>query len=232
MEEDALFCTSCGESVAEETKKTVSLDKEPSDAGDDLTLPLTDVEDAADSYEAEDAAEDEAFDGETGDVFNYDAEDQEADGESAETGDDAEEIVVEDRENHFAQGNKMPIAVILFAAAALAIVGFLFVDRLFLSNSKDTRATTIRIISQSEDVTVAKNTPTEFFVDAQGTNLTYQWYYRKSGDQMWHIWKNHNMEKTQSVANESWNGMEVYCMITDNNRTAVASEVIRITIEK
>ena len=49
---------------------------------------------------------------------------------------------------------------------------------------------------------------------------------------MWHVWKNHDMPKTASKANETWDGMQVYCMIVDNNRTSLASDIITITIEK
>ena len=133
----------------------------------------------------------------------------------------------------FSSGNaRMSLAVIMLSAALLAITGFLFIDKLLANISSDKPATTIRIISQSEDIKVKAETNTEFFVDADGTNLSYQWYVRKNGEQMWHVWKNHNDCKTSGKANESWDGMQVYCMITDNNRTSVASEIITISIEK
>ena len=88
------------------------------------------------------------------------------------------------------------------------------------------------IIRQPENMLFVPGSCITLSLKAQGTGLQYQWYYRKSGDQMWHIWKNHTKSTTKSTANSSWDGMEVYCTITDNNRTTVASDIITITIEK
>ena len=133
--------------------------------------------------------------------------------------------------NHVGNGT-LAVAIALLYIALFAVIIFLFFDKLYTNHSANSQATTIHILSQSEDVNVKAGTPTEFFIDAEGTNLTYQWYYRKSGDQMWHVWKNHTKSTTKSTANSSWDGMEVYCTITDNNRTTVASDIITITIEK
>lgn len=132
-----------------------------------------------------------------------------------------------------AAGNgKLSLAVLMLSVALLAIIGYLFIDKLMTFRAASSPATTIRIISQTENISVKPDTHTEFYVDASGTNLSYQWYVRKNGEQMWHVWKNHNDPKTVADANESWDGMQVYCMITDNNRTSVASDVITISIEK
>ena len=127
---------------------------------------------------------------------------------------------------------KLSFAIVMLSAALFAICGFLFIDKLVSLTPSDSRASTIRIVSQSQDITVKPGTATEFYVDAEGTNLTYQWYVKKSGEQLWHLWKSHDSFKTNSKANESWDGMQVYCMIVDNNRTSAASEIITISIEK
>ena len=126
----------------------------------------------------------------------------------------------------------LAVAIALLYVALFAVIIFLFVDKFVANHSVGSQTTTICILSQSENVNIKEGTPTEFFIDAEGTNLTYQWYYRKSGDQMWHIWKNHTKSTTKSTANSSWDGMEVYCTITDNNRTTVATDIVNITIEK
>ena len=79
-------------------------------------------------------------------------------------------------------------------------------------------------------MTVKPGTVTEFFVDAEGTNLTYQWYVKKSGEQLWHLWKGHDNFKTTSKANESWDGMQVFCLFTDEYGNTASSGCATIYI--
>lgn len=247
LENDSLFCTSCGKSLDSSEFK----DEDSADiAEDEMTISF---DQNNESY---------LTDGDTDD-FDNDPEDDEYDEEVEEEvergetellseGDFTEEIssediavqpdVIDTQDNiseqetktnvYTVSGGKLSAVIVMLAAALLALSGFLFIDRFLASHSAESRATTIRIISQSEDIHLKEGTPAEFFVDAEGTNLTFQWYYKKKGDQLWHLWRGHNKAKTSSDANKSWNGMQVYCMITDNNRTSVASEVVTITIEK
>ena len=102
----------------------------------------------------------------------------------------------------------MIIAIIMLSAALLAVTGLYIID-----------------------LSLKENDNAVFYVEAEGLNLTYQWYYRKAGDEMWHLWKTHDKAKTKAVANKSWDGMQVYCTITDNNRNTVASDIATITVE-
>ncbi len=129
-------------------------------------------------------------------------------------------------------GGKTSLAIIILSAALFALAAFLFVDKLFLSNADTLRNSSIMIVSQPKDIVVREGAKVTFFVEANGDNLSYQWYYRKSGDKNWHVWNKHNQAKTNAIANNSWNDMQVYCTITDNNRTTVATDIVNITIEK
>ena len=238
------------------------IEEEPSDSNEAETddaeeAEVVDAEETGDD-EAAEGEDTEADDAEVIDVENIEnAENTEADNaedapESSENQEFAE-AAEEENQTDLPEGEKqqeeltvpttaavaasganpkLSIAIVMLSAALLAICGFLFIDKLLSLTPSDARASTIRLVSQSQDVTVKPGTVTEFFVDAEGTNLTYQWYVKKSGEQLWHLWKGHDNFKTTSKANESWDGMQVYCMIVDNNRTSIASEIITISIEK
>ncbi len=257
-EDSSLFCISCGNRL--DTDRSANADDSfvANERNDDLTIAFDEESDTLTSFigDEDEAKEDVLSDGKeegttdedytgTEEVFE-DSEEMQSAGsqfpdESSEeavqealAGDEelSEEIPETADPAAHNSNDKLSLAIVLLSAALFAIIGFLFIDKILSLKPSDSRASTIRIISQSEDVTVKPGTLTQFFVDAQGTNLTYQWYVKKNGEQLWHAWKSHNDFKTASKANESWDGMQVYCMITDNNRTAIASDIITVTIEK
>ena len=80
------------------------------------------------------------------------------------------------------------------------------------------------ITSQPKSVTVATGETARFEVKATGKNLKYQWYYKKSGASGWSKWNNHTGASTSGTANASWNGMQVYCRITDSTGVSVNSD--------
>ena len=86
------------------------------------------------------------------------------------------------------------------------------------------------ITKQPEDVTTKAGKNTEFSVEATGTGLEYQWYYKKAGASNWSVWKNHTAAATTAESNATWDGMQVYCKVTDKNGNSVDSEPATITI--
>ena len=126
---------------------------------------------------------------------------------------------------------KLTLAVMLLAGALLALTGYLFADKFYFSRTSPGKQT-ITIISQPEDVTAKEDSTVVFLVEAKGKNLTYQWYYRKPGDEYWHLWKQHDQAKTIANANSSWNGMQVYCVITDNYRHTLSTDIATVVIKK
>ena len=254
IDDGSFFCTSCGNKLIESPADKDENDNLPeADNLTDLTICFDEIsntettatddengdalmEDVSD--ESDEEADEEAFDeSDENQPENSEATEEEAneDQESGQPEDEeiSDELAVQEEQALTSDANgRLSLAVILLSAALLAMIGFLLLDKVLSLTPADSRATTIQIVSQSEDVKIKAGTLTEFFVDARGTNLTYQWYVKKSGEQMWHVWKNHDMPKTASKANETWDGMQVYCMIVDNNRTSLASDIITITIEK
>ena len=88
------------------------------------------------------------------------------------------------------------------------------------------------ILSQPRDVSVSPGETVTFSVRAQGRGLRYQWYYRKAGARYWHIWKHHTTSTTEAMANDTWDGMRVYCRITDSRGNTVYSRAALVTTEK
>ena len=70
-----------------------------------------------------------------------------------------------------------------------------------------------------------------FTVKASGSGLRYQWYFRKSGAADWTKWAGHTTAATSTTANESWNGMQVRCTVTDSSGNSRNSEAATVTIE-
>ena len=88
-----------------------------------------------------------------------------------------------------------------------------------------------KIITQPSDVVVKSGDTAKFTVKASGTGLKYQWYYKKSGcSTSWTVWNGHTTATTTATANTSWDGMQVYCKITDATGSTLTSKAALITI--
>ena len=88
----------------------------------------------------------------------------------------------------------------------------------------------IKIEKQPADVITRVGKTVGFSVTATGSNLAYQWYYRKKGASSWTLWKGHTSASTTATANMSWNGMTVYCKVKDKNGSTASSKAAAITV--
>ena len=89
----------------------------------------------------------------------------------------------------------------------------------------------IRIITQPQSVTANVGDSVTFSVEAEGSELRYQWYYRKSGTLSWSEWRNHTSAEVTAEAAASWNGMEVYCVIRDSSDHSINSGIASVAIK-
>jgi hypothetical protein len=89
----------------------------------------------------------------------------------------------------------------------------------------------ITITSHPQDVSVRSGESVTFAVKATGRELTYQWYYRKKGATAWSVWKNRTTSSTTATSNDTWDGMQVYCKVTDADGKTADSQAATITIE-
>ena len=90
----------------------------------------------------------------------------------------------------------------------------------------------LSIISYPANVTAKVNDSVSFSVKAQGEGLTYQWYYKKAGQTAWNKWGARTTATTTATANATWNGMQVYCKVTDKDGNSVDSNPATITIKQ
>lgn len=90
--------------------------------------------------------------------------------------------------------------------------------------------TPISIISHPENVAVKINASVSFSVIAQGEGLTYQWYYKKSDQAAWNKWEGKTSDTITATSNSTWNGMLVYCKVTDKYGNTQNSNTATITV--
>ncbi len=86
------------------------------------------------------------------------------------------------------------------------------------------------IISHPVSVTLNEGDTATFRITAKGSGLTYQWYYIDKDDSAWIKWKGHNQASTSAVVDKSWNGRQVYCVVTDNKGESLYSDIATVTI--
>ena len=88
----------------------------------------------------------------------------------------------------------------------------------------------LTITSHPANVTVNNGQSVSFTVKATGTGtLTYQWYFKKTGGS-WTKWNNHTTATTSATANATWDGMKVYCIVTDAAGSTAVSNPATITV--
>ena len=98
---------------------------------------------------------------------------------------------------------------------------------------KDNPATaSLTIKTQPKSVTVAPGGTVKCSVSASGSKLSYQWYYKKSGESGWTKWKGHTSSSFSETADSTWNGMAVYCKVTDGSGKSVNSKNAVVTVSK
>jgi len=88
---------------------------------------------------------------------------------------------------------------------------------------------TLSITSQPKDASAVEGTAVKTSVQATGNGLTYQWYYKNAGDEVF-------AESAMTTATYSItmtaarDGREVYCVVTDQNGNTVTSDIATLTM--
>ena len=86
------------------------------------------------------------------------------------------------------------------------------------------------IANQPADVSVSAGETAVFTAAAAGEGLTYQWYYRKPGNEDWTPVSVHGTGATYTLTTKArHNGYSYYCAVSDGTAT-VASEVVTLTV--
>ncbi len=88
----------------------------------------------------------------------------------------------------------------------------------------------LSIAAQPQNVTVETGSNATFTVKATGSDLKYQWQYKKAGAASWSNWGARTTASTTAASNATWNGMQVRCIVTDGASNTVISNAAVITI--
>ena len=89
----------------------------------------------------------------------------------------------------------------------------------------------LKITQQPESQTVALGETITLSLKAQGMGLRYQWYFKKAGQDSFQIWKGHTNAKEGVTPPASWNGIQLYCEVTDSAGIKANSGVATITVK-
>ena len=87
-----------------------------------------------------------------------------------------------------------------------------------------TLPTAVKIVEQPSDILSRIGQRVILSVRAKGEGLQYQWYYKKSGDHAWHLWKGHTNRGTEARANATWQGIMFRCAVSDKYGNVCVSE--------
>ena len=90
----------------------------------------------------------------------------------------------------------------------------------------------IKITAQPGQATVHSGETATFSVKAEGSGLTYQWYYKKAGKTDWTLWKGKTAATVSGVADCTWHVMQVFCRVTDETGETADSNVAFAMITK
>ena len=90
----------------------------------------------------------------------------------------------------------------------------------------------LSIVGQPVDTTVSLGDPVTLSLTAQGSFLKYQWYFKKEGQSDFRPWPNRVLPTETVTPNESWDGIQLYCVVTDKRGNSVDSDIITVTVEQ
>ena len=87
----------------------------------------------------------------------------------------------------------------------------------------------LEIIRQPKSTTVSPGDAITVSLKASGTGLQYQWYFKKQGQTDFSEWKNRTHDSETVTPNDTWNGIQLYCLVTDKSGKSLRSDVITVS---
>ena len=97
-------------------------------------------------------------------------------------------------------------------------------------NSSAMSVSVLSIATQPANKTVTAGNSVTLFLKATGSGLTYQWYYKKSGQSEFSLWKGRTHASEAVLPNATWNGIKLYCVVKDSAGHSVQSNTITVTV--
>ena len=104
------------------------------------------------------------------------------------------------------------------------------VDFLGLGSSVTIHFASTAITRQPADASGAVGDKVSFSVEAEGDDLSYQWYYKKAGDGNFTRWANHNAASAALQVYASWHNAQFYCTVFDSQGNALTSDTAKLTV--
>ena len=89
----------------------------------------------------------------------------------------------------------------------------------------------VNITAQPKSQSVRLGEPVTFSVKASGSGLKYQWYFKKKGQTSFSEWKGRIGRTETVIPNSTWDGIQIYCKVTDSKGNSVASDKATVTVK-
>ena len=100
-----------------------------------------------------------------------------------------------------------------------------------INTSVQTEELPLEILIQPVGESIAIGDTLTVSLKASGTGLSYQWYYKKSGQTSFSAWKGRTHESETVTPNATWDGIQLYCVVTDSHGETVTSNTVKITVK-
>ena len=88
----------------------------------------------------------------------------------------------------------------------------------------------LKITTQPVSKTVQLGNSMTLSLKAEGSGLTYQWYFKKTGQTAFSKWKGHTRATETVTPNATWNAIQLYCIVTDSLGKTVKSNTVSVKI--
>ena len=92
--------------------------------------------------------------------------------------------------------------------------------------------TPLEITVQPQSSTINLGDTITLSVTAQGDDLSYQWYYKKKGATSWSVWNGRTNAAESVTPNATWDGIQLYCKVSDIYGSTVNSNAATITVKQ
>ena len=90
----------------------------------------------------------------------------------------------------------------------------------------------VRITTQPTDQTINLGDSVTLSLKAEGTGLTYQWYYKKVGQTSFSAWSGRTHASETATPNATWDGIQLYCIVKDSTGKTVQSDTATVTVKQ
>ena len=86
------------------------------------------------------------------------------------------------------------------------------------------------ITKQPVNISIYEGDSLKLSLKAEGNGLKYQWYYMKKGQTEFSVWNGRTHASETVTPNATWDGIQLYCKVTDKNGESVNSNIITVSV--